>query len=1432
MDTRTRRPRGRCPAWLVGVLFVSLAPRITTAAVFYVRAAGDDGADGRTPASAFATITRGTAAVRNPADRVIVGPGVYREGNLAPARSGFEGHAVELLGDATGQATGDPPGEVRVEPPAASTTGFLLAGMHHVLIEGFTIVGGVDAGVQVRPDVDGVPSADITIRAVETRGSAKRGIDVTAGGTIVIEECRAISNGASGISLVGVVGAGTRLQVVGNVATGNGVHGIFVADAVGGVVDSNEVRDNQESGILVRSSDGIDIVGNTAVGNRLGIAAGAGSEPEAVVGDVIVRDNEVRTAREVGIDVATRGTATLVANAVTGSGVSGVLVVGVGAAGLALEDNTVTQSGGDGVLVRDLDTLTSRANAVEENQGAGVRVQRARNVTLNADTLAANGEPGLDVVARGRVSVRNTRIEDNGGAGASVVAEPGGGLRLDLVENVLADNDGSGLFVSGAVGGLVAGNTVSDADADGMTVRSSRGLVLRDNRIERSRGYGVIVGTAADAAPGSDFRLDDNRVNASGQGGIAVFASGAVAAVGNRVTRSEATGLAVEGPASPVRPVVSNNTVGTSGAHGIFVRGATDGLIQNNVSFSHADTGLTVRQATGVRVLNNLVYANAHDGVAIGTGDEAVVAATIAYNTLYANMGWGLLLGTSLAASTGATVVGNIVAENRGGPAGRGGIAVAGASTCGYAAGFNLNTDGYGEGTPRNSYDLADAPLFMNPAGPDGRLGGDAFEDDDLRLQQRRGGQTVSSPAVDAGPLAATEVGLTGSTAVGGLADIGRADLGYHYGAAAAQRVVVSVPFMPLFVRVGGDDAGDARDPLRALGSIQAAAEHADAGVTIVVGPGHYRTGDIHPDQRRGRVRFVADTSGLYTGELPGPVLVDADGYDTGFVLLNACDVEIQGFAVTGALSAGIQVRAGSERARISANVVFSNQRRGIEVVEAPAATLDNNLVYGNGTGGLRVETAPDAVLVNNTVYANGDVGILVGGSAPQSAAPGARLLRNVVAGNGVGIRVQDNSSTGYVSAFNVVPDGFAGSTPRDDSDFVPDPDVPLFIDPVGVDGQLGGAGFADDDFHLVQVTDNPAVDVDYGAPDVLAAGSTERNGRPDVGPADAGYHYAFVPRFPDGARLPTVVYVRATGRDDNDGTTPARALASLAAGLSAVQRGGMVVVGPGHYREPQVRIGGAGAADAVVAVFGDTAGALTGDAPGAVVIDGDGVGVSTVSGRAVVDGLTFTGSRGPGLRVLRQAGPVVVRHARACGNPGDGMSVSGHGVALLNNLLCGNGRSGIVARMVRARQWLQLVNNTVVGNHGRGVVVHETGAAASHTVLFNNIVAGNTGVGVTAAAVAGIPPARGTNLNDDGEGPRTVAATTDQARAPQFAGGAADGRPVGCEWTDAYRLMPDSPGLDAGTGVAAMIGLGTRSARVAAAVDVGPVDVGVHYVQ
>ena len=114
-----------------------------------VRTAATETTD-RTPATAFATIGHAAGMVQNPGVRVLVGPGTYAEGNIEPARSGIAGRPVEFLADPTGAATGDAPGPVRVMPPGGVlSTGFILLGKHHVIFDGFTIIGAVDAGIQV-----------------------------------------------------------------------------------------------------------------------------------------------------------------------------------------------------------------------------------------------------------------------------------------------------------------------------------------------------------------------------------------------------------------------------------------------------------------------------------------------------------------------------------------------------------------------------------------------------------------------------------------------------------------------------------------------------------------------------------------------------------------------------------------------------------------------------------------------------------------------------------------------------------------------------------------------------------------------------------------------------------------------------------------------------------------------------------------------------------------------------------------------------------------------------------------------------------------------------------------------------------------------------------------------------------------------------------
>lgn len=1643
--------------------WVSAGP--ARAVVYYVRASGSDAADGRNPATALASLSKAASLLTNAGDRVVVGPGRYSEGNVTPPRDGIDGFPLVFFADVTGMQTGDAAGPVVLAPVAPATTGFLVLGRHHIVVDGFTIVAASDAGVQVRRAADGIESHTITVRNVTARDGTRRGIDISAYGAVTLESCHVLNNRTGGIVVQGTAGVGAVLDLRNNEAADNGSDGVLVQQATGGTISGNTALRNAGSGILIRASDGVSMTANTASSNaqdgigvgtgpdRLGVSSGcrvsgnvvslnarsgisavvidsfvaeenqatgnggggividadeltevdlranrisAGSGDgmlvagagtimmqanvvDAVPGiglrvrdgrDVVVGNNQVSNTGGIAIGIVADGEARASGNSITGAGSTGISVEALaGAVGVALSGNTITgnkshgifivggTSGnvgpnevrankGAGILVRDSAGLTVAGNTVQANEAGGIEVgsveppdmgeggedappinvdfmildnllsgnarsgirvvaggalhidrnrvsssptagiavlgdgstvlsldandvsdsgtdglsfsgvssiavsrtsvQRSGEsglhsratgpVTISDSMILKSGQAGIDSVSSGAVIVQRNVVEDAAAVGISLVATPGNGLDVQISDNQIRRGQRGGLFVDGVVGTAIDRNTVEDSgaatmpDADGISVRHGTALSLSANMVRRSTGRGIAVGFAGDALA-ADIVFDRNVISDSGRAGITAFASGRARASSNVITHSGSSGLSLQSAAAQGDFDTVDNTVGTSAADGIFVVGSSAGDVRNNVVFSNAGSGIVLRLAANMRVVNNLSYVNGVDGISIGTAGQASPNATVLNNTIYRNGRTGLLIDSAtLGSSSGATVLNNILQANA-----EKGVGVARNATANYVSGYNLDLDGYTDGTRSSGFDISADADFINPAGADGRLGGDNYIDDNFRLMQRRAGQTRNSPAIDAGSALAAVLGIDGSTATSNAPDVGRVDIGYHYSASATTTLTVPLPDMPLYVRQGGSNTNNGRDPRQAFASIQAAADVAAAGTTIVVGPGRYTETNIGVKNNSGRVTFFADPSGRATGEAPGPVLIDvaaapdAANHDTGFVLLNGGPVTISGFHVTGAVQAGIQVRAGADGAIIHDNVVFSNQRRGIEVSGANGGEIRNNLVYANGTGGIRVAGSSDSLVLNNTVYANAQDGILIGGSADVDAAPAAAVLRNVVAANGVGIKVEPNSySAGYETGYNVVFGSipFSGSTPRADSDFIAEP---LLVDPSGPDRQLGGSHYRDDDFHLLQsdAQTSPAVDIDFSARNQLAAGSTRVDGLPDLGPLDAGYHYPFLPLAAESPEIGTVVFVRQSGSDANSGASPAQALASIARAQAVGGAGGFIVIGPGRYAESGLRVGGSPEGMELPVLLGDSGGAFTGDLPGAVVIDADGRGAPLVNGPAVLDGLRFTGASGPGLRFSSRSQGALLRNSVVCGNRRGGVVLLADGIDIVNNLLCANGGDGLHAWLRRPGLPTRFINNSIVANRGRGLIVYDTTRAASRTLLINSVVAGNSGTGIELRG-RGVPMAAA-NLNTDGYGRGTVPGSGDTAIPPGFVGGTPLPT-VTCASSDDLRVADGSPVLEAGVGSPFEIGLSGRSVRADGQPDTGAMDLGYHY--
>jgi parallel beta-helix repeat protein len=211
-----------------------------------------------------------------------------------------------------------------------------------------------------------------------------------------------------------------------------------------------------------------------------------------------------------------------------------------------------------------------------------------------------------------------------------------------------------------------------------------------------------------------------------------------------------------------------------------------------------------------------------------------------------------------------------------------------------------------------------------------------------------------------------------------------------------------------------------------------------------------------------------------------------------------------------------------------------------------------------------------------------------------------------------------------------------------------------------------------------------------------------------------------------------TTLYVRRSGNDDNTGTSPDTALATVARAAQLLAAGVVVYVGPGTYKGAVDIVGVRTTKDHPAALVADPTGAQTGDAPGEVVIDGNrnafAVRVSN-SPFVTVDGFTITGATGDKSTLVQVRGTSDHFDIRNCtlrdgGAAADGIRIQGSDDALIfNNLVVGNNR-GI--RIADGAQRARVFNNTVVNNLGSGISIGGADGnqvASTDASVRNNIV-------------------------------------------------------------------------------------------------------------
>lgn len=337
------------------------------------------------------------------------------------------------------------------------------------------------------------------------------------------------------------------------------------------------------------------------------------------------------------------------------------------------------------------------------------------------------------------------------------------------------------------------------------------------------------------------------------------------------------------------------------------------------------------------------------------------------------------------------------------------------------------------------------------------------------------------------------------------------------------------------FVRASGSDAADGRTPLTAWATPAFALTQLVPGDVLFIGAGTY-AGPLVLDQvatAGAPIVVRGDREGVFTGDA-GEVVVDAGALPFGIQLDGAAWNTVRGLTVRnadnlGGHGGGIWARAAVDCAVLDCRL-YEN-RRGLELENTTRMVVEGNRISANLEDGLVLSGTLATDLARNLIYVNGDDGIELGLPSQELAIRFNTFYRN----DGSQLNETVNGSTGTVHD-NVLSEGkslgfsLAGGTqlaPTANLAWLhtgnnPTPGLvadPLFVDPFGPDGILGGVGSEDDDFRVT--TTSPTLDAGMGAArdHVLRLGGavstlTTRVDRtadgksPDLATANLGFHY------------------------------------------------------------------------------------------------------------------------------------------------------------------------------------------------------------------------------------------------------------------------------------------------------------------------------------
>jgi parallel beta-helix repeat protein len=429
----------------------------------------------------------------------------------------------------------------------------------------------------------------------------------------------------------------TPLVVIDGTNAGATVSGLTATAP--GVIIKGLVIDNFGSSGVVLSGSGTDQVlgsyigveadGLTLAANGLdGVLITAGS------GDIISQDILSGNAAN-GLEIDTPASGTAVSGSFMGLGSDGVSTVPNGASGVFLNGTTGTTIGG---------TATGLANVISGNNVAGLVINGSGNMVVgdligvasDGVTNDGNGASGLEISGSNN-TITGDVISGNTADGVvisgSASAAASGNLITDSDIGVASDGTTAVVFPSlltvrrgVVIGTFATGNTV------GGSTSGTQDIISGNN------GAGVVIESAGNVVAGSFIGVgaDGTTVVPNNGAGVLITApsntvGGTTGAAGNLISGNE-SGVQIQGPNANSN-VIEQNDIGTDVS--------TETAIGNNL-------GVVLQGVGNTQIIGNVISGNQIGGVFLsGGGGFNVVSGNLigtdqGGTNIVANSGFGI----------------------------------------------------------------------------------------------------------------------------------------------------------------------------------------------------------------------------------------------------------------------------------------------------------------------------------------------------------------------------------------------------------------------------------------------------------------------------------------------------------------------------------------------------------------------------------------------------------------------------------------------------------------------------------------------------------------------------------------------------------------------------------------------------------------------